>query len=212
VASVEPGVVRIQTTSGSGSGFIYRSSLSTQEAWILTNQHVVGNQSQVTVTVRNNINYLGQVLGIDSVRDLAVKIICCSTDFQIVELGNSASAIKGSTVIAIGYPLGVTDSARVTSGIISATYFDSSFDRYVVQTDAALNPGNSGGPLFNMNGEVVGINTSVRRESFGGVSVDGTGFAVAEQTFRGLIGELESGPPAPTPTPSSGAQLDSWPR
>lgn len=203
---MEPGVVRIQTTSASGSGFIYRSSSSTNEAWVLTNQHVVGNHTQVTVTVRNSSSYTGLVLGTDSVRDLAVIKICCSSDFHVVELGNSAFAIKASPVIAIGYPLGVTDSARVTSGIISASYFDANFGRYVIQTDAALNPGNSGGPLFNMAGKVIGINTFVRRESLGGVSVEGTGFAVAERTFRGLIPELEAGSPSPTPTatPASG--------
>jgi S1-C subfamily serine protease len=203
VASVERGVVRIQTSSATGSGFIYRHDKSTNQAWILTNQHVVGSHSQVTVTVENTRNYTGQVLGTDSMRDLAVIRICCAADFQTAELGDSASEIKGSTVIAIGYPLGVTDSARVTRGIISASFYDSSFDRHVIQTDAAINPGNSGGPLFNMTAEVIGINTFVKRESLGGVSVDGTGFAVAEQTFRGRISDLESSLPAPAPTPTA---------
>jgi len=195
-------VVRIQTTTGSGSGFIYRYDTATNQAWILTNQHVVAGQSLVTVTVENSTDYIGQVLGTDSVRDLAVIRICCSTNFHVVDLGNSASELKGSTVLAIGYPLGVIDSARVTSGIISAKIFDPNLDRFIIQTDAALNPGNSGGPLFNMVGEVIGINTSGIRESLGGILVEGTGFAVAEQTFRALISELESSPPAPVPTPT----------
>ena len=195
VASVESGVVRIQTETGVGSGFIYKIDSSTKEAWILTNQHVVSNQSQVTVTVENITSYTGQVLGVDILRDLAVVQICCSADFNALALGDSASNIKGSVVVAIGYPLGVVDSARVTSGIISASYYDSTFDRWVTQTDASLNPGNSGGPLFNMFGQVIGVTTYVQRESLGGVSVEGTGFAVNEQTFRSRISELESSSP-----------------
>ena len=192
VASVESGVVRIQTETAVGSGFIYKIDSSTKEAWILTNQHVVSNQSQVTVTIENITSYTGQVLGVDILRDLAVVQICCSVDFNALALGDSASNIKGSVVVAIGYPLGVVDSARVTSGIISASYYDSTFDRWVTQTDASLNPGNSGGPLFNMFGQVIGVTTYVQRESLGGVSVEGTGFAVNEQTFRSRISDLES--------------------
>jgi len=195
VASVESGVVRIQTETSVGSGFIYKIDSSTKEAWILTNQHVVSNQSQVTVTIENITSYTGQVLGVDILRDLAVVQICCSADFNALALGDSASNIKGSVVVAIGYPLGVVDSARVTSGIISASYYDSTFDRWVTQTDASLNPGNSGGPLFNMFGQVIGVTTYVQRESLGGVSVEGTGFAVNEQTFRSRISELESSSP-----------------
>ena len=195
VALVEPGVVRIQTVTGVGSGFIYKIDSSTNEAWIVTSQHVVSNQSQVTVTVENITSYTGQVLGVDILRDLAVVQICCSADFNALALGDSASNIKGSVVVAIGYPLGVIDSARVTSGIISASYYDSTFDRWVTQTDASLNPGNSGGPLFNMFGQVIGVNSYVQRESLGGVSVEGTGFAVNEQTFRSRISELESSSP-----------------
>ena len=195
VASVESGVVRIQTETCVGSGFIYKIDSSTKEAWILTNQHVVSNQSQVTVTIENITSYTGQVLGVDILRDLAVVQICCSADFNALALGDSASNIKGSVVVAIGYPLGVVDSARVTSGIISASYYDSTFDRWVTQTDASLNPGNSGGPLFNMFGKVIGVTTYVQRESLGGVSVEGTGFAVNEQAFRSRISELESSSP-----------------
>jgi len=195
VASVESGVVRIQTETSVGSGFIYKIDSSTKEAWILTNQHVVSNQSQVTVTIENITSYTGQVLGVDILRDLAVVQICCSADFNALALGDSASNIKGSVVVAIGYPLGVVDSTRVTSGIISASYYDSTFDRWVTQTDASLNPGNSGGPLFNMFGQVIGVTTYVQRESLGGVSVEGTGFAVNEQTFRSRISELESSSP-----------------
>jgi|TARA_B100001964_G_C14240020_1_gene604487 hypothetical protein len=200
VELVESGVVRIQTETGVGSGFIYKTDLSTKEAWVLTNQHVVSNHSQVTVNVKNVNSYMGQVLGVDILRDLAVVKICCDADFDALVLGDSASNIKGSVVVAIGYPLGVIDSARVTSGIISASYFDSTFDRWVTQTDAALNSGNSGGPLFNMFGQVIGVNTYKQVESLGGVAVEGTGFAVNEQTFRSLISELESSSPLPTPT------------
>jgi hypothetical protein len=207
VASVESGVVRIQTETDVGSGFIYKIDSSTKEAWILTNQHVVSNQSQVTVTIENITSYTGQVLGVDILRDLAVVQICCSADFNALALGDSASNIKGSVVVAIGYPLGVVDSARVTSGIISASYYDSTFDRWVTQTDAALNPGNSGGPLFNMFGQVIGVNTYKQVESLGGVAVEGTGFAVSEQTFRSRISELESSSPAPNPTATPAAEI-----
>ncbi|MGY8734218.1 MAG: S1C family serine protease, partial [Pirellulales bacterium] len=171
------------------------------------NQHVVGNQPQVTVTVENVMSYTGQVLGTDILRDLAVVKICCSANFNALVLGESVSNIKGSMVVAIGYPLGVSDSTRVTSGIISASYYDSAFDRWVTQTDASLNPGNSGGPLFNMFGQVVGVNTYVQRESLGGVSIEGTGFAVNEQTFSRLLSELESIATVPNPTATPATEV-----
>jgi len=207
VKIVEPSVVRIATTTGSGSGFIYKLNRSTNEAWVLTNEHVVSGAQTVTVRVNNSKDFVGSVLGSDPLRDLAVVKICCSVEFSTVTFGDSSSEPKGAEVIAIGYPLGVTDSARVTTGVISALYFESGFDRFIVQTDAAINPGNSGGPLFNSQGLVIGVNTSKIRESLGGVSVEGTGFAVAQQTIVPLLSALESSvsaSPSPTPTPPLG--------
>ncbi|MCL2931115.1 MAG: trypsin-like peptidase domain-containing protein [Trichodesmium sp. MAG_R03] len=168
---------------GTGSGFIISS-----DGNILTNAHVVEGSNIVEVVLKDGRRFQGQVLGTDSVTDVAVVKIDAD-NLPTVSLGDSNNLQPGEWAIAIGNPLGLDNS--VTVGIISATGRSSNDvgvpDKRVgfIQTDAAINPGNSGGPLLNQNGEVIGINTAIID------GAQGLGFAIpinnAQQIAQQLI-------------------------
>ncbi len=199
VKQVRPAVVRIQTSSGSGSGVIFETQGRT--GYVVTNHHVVEGEVQVSVIVNDSTTYRGSVLGTDSVRDLAVVSICCGS-FQTLPFGNAAALQPGDEVVAIGYALGLPGQATVTRGIVSALRYDSTHRSDVIQTDAAINPGNSGGPMLSMSGEILGINTFRYDESQSGRPTEGLGFAISGTTVQQQIPTLRAGPPAPTPTPT----------
>ncbi|MBM3957399.1 MAG: trypsin-like peptidase domain-containing protein, partial [Gemmatimonadetes bacterium] len=194
------GVVRIETGEGSGSGVIIETG-SDGSALVITNAHVVGSSSAVQVIVLDVDRYRATVVGADSELDLALLRICCG-DFTPLPLASSLVR-EGTPVLAMGYPLGLEGPAIVTSGIVSARRWDFAHGRWEIQTDAALNPGNSGGPLLDMAGRVVGINTSILRATSLGV-VEGFGFAVGATTVVGALPSLRAGVivGAPTPTPT----------
>ena len=213
VAKVLPSVVKILNPElrAQGSGVIYR--VDGQNGYIITNEHVVRTATKVTVTVGNKKDYEGTVLGVDAKRDLAVVRICCNADtnFRAVDFGDSEELEIGDDVLAIGYPVDSIlpkdgeaiqpkvivnpgeVSATVTRGIVSAVRYDSENDRELLQTDAPSNPGNSGGPLFALDGTVVGIIT------FGiGGFTEGLHFAIMETTVQKHLPTLEKGtPPGP---------------
>jgi len=140
---------------GMGSGFIVSS-----DGYILTNAHVVANASEVTVKLSDRHEFQAKVVGVDRRTDVALLKIA-ATGLPTVKLGNPNSVKPGEWVIAIGSPFGFENS--VTAGVVSATgraLPDSSYVPFI-QTDVAVNPGNSGGPLFNMAGEVIGINSQI---------------------------------------------------
>lgn len=185
-AKVSPAVVTISSSSGAiglfgvqtggvGSGFIFKPN-----GYILTNNHVIDGASQLTVTLEDGRQFDATVIASDPQKDLAVVKVD-ATGLPTVEIGSSANLQVGQLVVAIGSPLGTfTDS--VTSGILSAlgrtvTVTDAATrQRHTItnllQTDAAINEGNSGGPLLDANGRVVGINTAAVS------SADGLGFAI----------------------------------
>lgn len=154
VASVTPSVVRIETNLYIGSGVII-----TNTGWVLTNQHVLDSATSITITLYNGQTYNGVMPDIEhNILDLAmVKIDSANTDFPAAKLGSSADVTIGEEVIAIGYPLGLPGQATVTTGIVSA--MRNLYGLNWIQTDASINGGNSGGPLLNLQGEVIGINT-----------------------------------------------------
>ena len=200
VKQVRPAVVRIQASSGSGSGVIFQTQGRT--GYVVTNHHVVEGEVQVSVVVNDSTTYRGSVLGTDSVRDLAVVSICCGS-FQALSFGNAAALQGGEEVVAIGYPLGraLPGPATVTRGIVSAVRYDSRHRSDVIQIDAAINPGNSGGPILSVAGEILGIVTS-RVEGYGGRPTESLAFAISGTTVQQQIPTLLAGSPAPTPTPT----------
>ncbi len=154
---------------GLGSGFIINAS-----GTILTNAHVVADAQEVTVKLTDKREFKAKVIGSDPQTDVAVLKIDAA-DLPTVKLGDSNSVRVGEWVMAIGSPYGFENT--VTSGIVSATSRSLPDGTYVpfIQTDAAVNPGNSGGPLFNMKGEVVGINSQIYSRSGG---YQGLSFAI----------------------------------
>ncbi|WP_198377418.1 S1C family serine protease [Neoroseomonas rubea] len=176
---------RGQLVQGAGSGFIIEPS-----GVVVTNGHVVGNATRVTVTTQDGTDYPARVMGVDELTDIALLRITPRGPLAAVSLGVSANMRVGQWVIAAGNPFGLGGS--ITSGIISARGRDigqGPFDDFI-QTDAPINPGNSGGPLFSMAGEVIGINTAIYSPS--GASA-GIGFAVPSDLARPVIEALIRG-------------------
>src|SRR5437868_626356 len=178
---------------GAGSGFIINS-----DGYILTNTHVVANADEVTVRLTDRREFPAKVIGADERTDVAVIKISAS-NLPIVKLGDPSRIKPGQWVLAIGSPFGFENSA--TAGIISATSRSVPGENYVpfIQTDVAVNPGNSGGPLFNMAGEVIGINSQIfsRTGGFMGVSfaipID-VARNVKEQSINVRVAELKEQP------------------
>ena len=164
-----------------GSGFVIKKN-----GTVITNNHVIANAEDILVRVDNK-EYKAKVLGADPYSDIAVLKIDSSKSFKTVEFGNSDKARVGDWVVAIGNPFGL--GGTVTSGIISARNRDINLTRYddFIQTDASINQGNSGGPLFNMNGDVIGINTAIISPT--GAS-SGIGFAIPANYASTIIDQL----------------------
>ena len=170
-----------QQYAATGSGFIV-----TTDGYIVTNQHVVSdNPTSITVSLADDSEYDATVVWSDSSLDLAILKID-ATGLQAVTLGDSSDLKVGETVVAIGNPLGLEYSRSVTSGIISALNRSLVVDNSLVaedliQTDAAINSGNSGGPLVNTSGEVIGINT------YKASSGEGMGFALPINIVKPIL-------------------------
>jgi serine protease Do len=166
---------------GAGSGFIVSS-----DGYILTNTHVVENADEVTVRLTDRREYQAKVIGADERTDVAVIKINAS-NLPTVKLGDPSKIHPGQWVLAIGSPFGFENSA--TAGIISATARSLPSDNYVpfIQTDVAVNPGNSGGPLFNLYGEVIGINSQIFSRTGGYMGVS---FAIPIDVARNVEEQL----------------------
>lgn len=173
----------------SGSGFIL-----SEDGYIVTNYHVVENVQSVTVTTQSDDSYEAAVVGHDSTADMALLKIEAE-DLPAVTLGSSSDLIIGDMVVAIGNPLG-TLNATQTVGYISGINREVTTDNNVtnmLQTDAAINSGNSGGPLFNMKGEVVGIITAkYSGTSSSGASIEGIGFAIPIDDLKKSLEDLQT--------------------
>ena len=164
-----------------GSGFIINSN-----GTVITNNHVIKGADDILVRVGGDRDYKAEVLGADPLSDIAVLKIISEEKFIPVDFGDSDKSRIGDWVIAIGNPFGL--GGTVTAGIISARNRDIGLSRYedFIQTDASINQGNSGGPLFNMDGEVIGINTAILGQS-GSI---GIGFAIPSNSAEKVIDQL----------------------
>ena len=189
-SSQNPG--KLQTAS-EGSGVIYKKSGNS--AYIVTNNHVVKGSNALQVILSNGRKVNASLVGSDSATDLAVLKINSANVKTVAEFGNSNSIAAGQDVLAIGSPMGSEYANTVTKGIISAKSrtLKSGTDgtlTSVIQTDAAINSGNSGGPLINMAGQVIGINSMKLAGSSDGSSVEGMGFAIPSNEVVKIINQL----------------------
>lgn len=169
-----------------GSGVIFD-----KKGYIVTNNHVVGNNRQVNVALSDGQVVTGKVIGTDSVTDLAVVKIPGSDKLPVAEFGNSDSLQPGENAVAIGNPLGLEFRGTVTVGVISAlnrTLDDVEQQIKLIQTDAAINPGNSGGALCTADGKVIGINSAKIAKA----GVEGMGFAIPINQVKVIVSQLIS--------------------
>lgn len=166
-----------------GSGFIVDKA-----GYIITNAHVVKDAAKITVRLESSDEFTAKVIGLDEETDIAVLKIEAGRDLPTVNLGNSEGARVGEWVLAIGSPFGL--ARTVTAGIVSQTNRDtpgnSVFQRFI-QTDAAINRGNSGGPLVNMKGEVIGVNSQIATSTG---DYNGVGFALPSNEARYVFDQL----------------------
>ncbi len=183
------GVVRVEHSTGLGSGFVIDS-----EGHILTNAHVVdGAKGEITVSFSNEEEVVAKVVGIDNATDVALlKVDLPASALTVIPLGDSATQQVGDAVVAIGNPFG--QDRTVTSGIISAVARSIQAPNGfmidgAIQTDAAINHGNSGGPLLNMQGRVIGINSQINTGGTGDGNV-GIGFAVPINLVKQVVSDL----------------------
>jgi putative serine protease PepD len=199
-----PGVVEIDATSANtgspypgsggssssaeGTGFVYDL-----KGDIVTNDHVVDGASSISVKFPDGSTYKATVVGADPSSDLAViHVNAPESKLTVLQLGDSSTVAVGDGVVAIGNPFGLDNT--VTSGIVSAlnreiTSPNESPIEGAIQTDAAINHGNSGGPLFNLAGKVIGINSQIQSDSGGN---DGVGFAIPSNTVKSVVTQLIS--------------------
>ena len=185
ISKVKSSVVYVETTKGSGSGFVIDD-----DGYVLTNAHVVWDVNFVDIYSVSGHSF-GQVVGRDEEIDLAL-IKLEPNELKPVILGNSDTLRQGDDVFTLGFPFGIKADVSFKEGTISRTIEDG--DYTYLETSAEIHPGNSGGPLVNDQGEVVGINTAVLGNSIGGITVGETiKFAIPINTAKNLITELKNG-------------------
>lgn len=172
-----------QPRNGLGSGFILDA-----DGWIVTNHHVVEGADSVTVRMSDDREFDAEIVGVDERTDIALLRIQTDEALPYVELGDSDEIRVGEDVVAVGNPFGL--GGTVTSGIVSAKGRNISAGPYAefIQTDAAINKGNSGGPLFNNEGEVIGVNSAIYSPTGGSV---GVGFAVTSNIVELIVEDLK---------------------
>jgi S1-C subfamily serine protease len=205
VAKVRPAVVQINVMTNRGSG-LGSGVILDSRGYIVTNAHVIANAQRLQVVLSDGSLLTAQLVGIDSLDDLAVVKVTTTTKLTAATLADSSKAQVGQEVLAIGNPLGITQT--VTNGIISA------LDRVVstipdaIQTDAAINPGNSGGALVNLQGEVVGIPTLSAIDPLFQTPANGVGFAIPSNRVRFITQQLiENGKVTRTGRAALGIQI-----
>ena len=169
--------------SSLGSGFVISA-----DGYIVTNNHVIEDADSISVILQDDTVLEAEIVGTDAQTDIALLKVETTEDLKPIEWGDSDTARVGDWVVAIGNPFGL--GGTVTAGIVSARSRDIGSGRYdnFIQTDASINKGNSGGPLFNMDGSVIGINTAIYSQTGGSV---GIGFSIPSNLAQSVIEDLQ---------------------
>lgn len=186
-----PSVVSITSTTATGTSSGTGVVLS-GDGYLITNAHVVENSTGITVQLTDNRVFPASILGADEISDLAVLRIDGS-DLTPAQFGDSSALRVGDTVVAIGDPLGAKFRGTYTDGIVSAINRDVDVNGHtmtLIQTNAALNSGNSGGPLINCYGQVIGINTMKIGTFTSSSGIEGIGFAIPSTTVKEIVDQL----------------------
>ena len=181
-ANVRSAVVRVDSGWKSGSGFIIDP-----DGLVLTNNHVIWDANDITISLEDGTRFRGTVQGRDYDLDLAMIKIEAS-ELPTVKLADSSQTPLGSEVLVVGFPL-PSQVFTVTKGIASAFSLELYNGAQMIQTDAAVNPGNSGGPLLDRKGQVIGIVTRKKVD----VEIEGVGWAISSNTIKGYLERLAEG-------------------
>jgi serine protease Do len=176
--------IRRYPTQGQGSGVIV-----TNEGHVVTNHHVIAGQQQIQVTLHGGKTYSADLIGEDSLLDIAVLKIQSNETFTPLKFGDSTDVEVGQIVFAVGNPFGLGET--VTQGIVSAKERSlSDNQRDLFQTDAAINPGNSGGPLVNLRGEIIGINVAIFSSDRENPGFQGVGFSIPANDVKDALFQI----------------------
>ena len=190
---VNPSTVTVFASMSDGSAMVGTGVIFTSDGYILTNAHVIAGGAECYVVLDTGKNYRASLLGLDEEKDLAV-IKIAAKDLPAAEFGDSDALTVGDTVYAIGNPLGVELRGTLTDGIVSAINRDVDVDGVtmtLIQTNAALNNGNSGGPLINRYGQVIGINVmKMGMDRWSTASVEGLGFAIPIASSAYIVNDI----------------------
>ena len=197
ITSIESSVIRLKTATESCSGFIfdikshYYESTNDNEYFVLTNEHCFKykNYNNIKIYITGLGNPLkGKLKAKYTKQDIAILVFNSPNEYKplkLVSIEELGKLTSGTEVSALGYPLGVTGLVA-TTGIVSYKFYDDTKKRDIIQTDSAINPGNSGGPLVIKSGDVIGMNTYVKRTS-SGIAIDGSGYAVSSKQLINAV-------------------------
>jgi S1-C subfamily serine protease len=177
-----------------GSGVIYRYDAVADAYYVITNQHVVEGGDNYRIVFSDDSYVVGELLGVDETIDIAILRFSgedAPYSLQVSALGDSSTVVRGDIVLACGHPRGYSFYGSLTLGVVSGVDRDVEGDGQVlyIQHDASINSGNSGGPLYNLQGEVIGINVS----KFASTDIEGMGFAIPINTVKTVISSIDSG-------------------
>jgi S1-C subfamily serine protease len=189
VDKVAPALVRVKVEDGEGSGMIID-----KQGYVLTNNHVVWMLESATVILSDRTELEGQVVGRDEAKDIAI-IKVDKGDLPVVKLIDSDRLELGDDIVVVGFPLAIEGDPTISKGIVSAFRNDEDRGATYIQTDAAINPGQSGGPLITLRGEVVGINSW----KYIGIGLEGLNFAIATNSVVPILSRVMGGETIPAP-------------
>ena len=192
IATIEPSVVELKVTTAQG-GQIGSGVIIDSNGDIVTNNHVVSGEKSIEVLLSNGNTEQGQLIGTNAADDLAVVRIAPFAHMTVAQLGDSSKLVVGQEVMAVGNPLGITETA--TQGIVSAlnrsvTESAGTTLSQAIQTDAALNPGNSGGALVNLQGQLIGIPTLGAVNTETNTTANGVSFAIPSNVVKTVVQQI----------------------